>query len=139
MPTNLSALERLPTELKAIIFAAIPDVHSLIAFVLSGRELYDSFLPDEHLFAGKVLANQFEDLHIFEDATLALEARSPLQDAWIPERMESLFSNHEPCLAQILALPKLSQALKWADFHRKVQDIAEGMNFKQETWIPNWS
>lgn len=96
MSTTLSALERLPRELKAIIFAAIP---SLIAFVLSGRELYDSFLPDEHLFAGKVLANQFKDLHIFEDAALALQARSHPQDLWIPERMESLFSNHEARLA----------------------------------------
>lgn len=133
MSTNLSALERLPRELKAIIFAAIPDVHSLIAFVLSGRELYDSFLPDEHLFAGKVLANQFKDLHIFEDAALALQARSHPQDLWIPERMESLFSNHEARLAHVLALRKLSEALEWADFHRKVQDIAEGTDSGQET------
>ena len=76
MSTNLSALERLPRELKAILFAAIPDVHSLLAFLLSGRELYESFLPDEHLFAAKVLTNQLEDLHILEDAALVLEARS---------------------------------------------------------------
>lgn len=132
MAANLSALERLPRELKAIIFAAIPDVHSLVAFVLSGRELYDSFLPDEHLFAGRVLANQFEDLNIFEDAALALQARSLQQDPWVPERIESLFSDHEAGRARVLALRKLSEALAWADFHRKVQDIAQGMNSRQE-------
>ena len=126
MEKRLSALEALPNELKHLVFAALPDVHSLVCAALTGFALYHALRTDERELSSCVLLRQIKP-EIFNDAIATWESKLLGRKIWTAPRIEVFFKEYSNRVATFLQTCDLSKALSLAQFHLKVQYFAKDL------------
>ncbi|EFW22729.1 conserved hypothetical protein [Coccidioides posadasii str. Silveira] len=120
-----SRLECLPTELKQLILAAIPDVMSLRSAALCCWSMYQAFMGAEKLITPQVLTSQLNP-ELLHYALVAHEA-AKYTVPWTPETAEAfirrLLSKSNPML--VPKPSRLSEALPIAGFYNLVQHFVD--------------